>query len=114
MSSVVSPHASGDTELLYDPQYTIHGKSHEGMYSRIQELKKIQEIQHKYSWPKLPDVSSFEIELGKVNPLTLSHGIVTRYASEIEIHKYRNHKLNRYLLRLQIVLLKHINSPSKY
>jgi len=55
---------------------------------------------------RLPNISSFEINLGTFDPLMLANGILQRVKPEMNFSNYRNGKCNRYLLYITWRLLK--------
>jgi len=68
----------------------------------------------KYSWPRFPNISSFEIKLGHFNPLLLAFGLSGRLPGHIQTTHNRNGKLNRYLFYMKIQLLKSTSRPAVF
>jgi len=103
----------GDGVEILTPPWEHTGTLH-GMYAQIHLLRKHLGHDWKYSFPRFPNISTFEIKLGYFNPLLLAFGLAGRLPAEITTQTNKNTRLNRYLLRCQVRLFKLYNDPQLY
>lgn len=106
---IVSSRAKGDRVRIYSTKFSIQGSK--GLGRRKAHLTGlIRETGRHFSVLQIPDVSEFDIVLGLINPLLLAFGIVGRYGAEVKLTRYRNRKMNKYLLHVFTVLLGHLKA----
>jgi len=103
----------GDGVEILTPPWEHTGTLH-GMHAQVHSLRKLAGHTWKFSFPRFPNISSFEIKLGYFNPLLLAFGLAGRLPAEIKTELNNNARLNRYLLRCQIRLFRHFNDPQMY
>lgn len=104
---ITSSRAHGDRVLLYSTVYSVTGSKGLGRRkAHLSALLKRSGIAFKAI--QLPDVSEFGIVLGLVNPLLLAFGLVGRYASEIKLKRYRNRRMNKYLIHVFTQMVEHL------
>lgn len=106
----------GDTASLYSTEYVNVGPSGKGANSITYESLKalLRKDGFISSFKILPNISSFSIILGKVNPLLLASGLINRYKPRIEYVTNRNRHFNRYLMRMQVILARKRQYPKIY
>lgn len=104
---LISSRAHGDRVLLYSTVYSVTGAKGLGKRkAHLSALMKSNNISFKLL--QLPDVSEFGIVLGLVNPLLLAFGLVGRYASQVNLQRYRNRRSNKYLTHVFTKLVEHM------
>lgn len=110
----ITPPIGDSVEILQPSRPLGDGKALHGLYAGIQAIKKHRGGHWKYSFPRLPNISSFEIKLGYFNPLLLAFGLAGRLPGVITTTKNNNHRVNRYLVYVQLRLMKELDNPIKY
>jgi hypothetical protein len=104
---IISSRAYGDRVLLFSTLFKIHGSR--GLGRRKMHLSALlKESGRSFKIMQLPDVSEFGIVLGLVNPLLLAFGLVGRHSAEITMRRYRNRRMNKYLVYITTVLIEHL------
>lgn len=106
---IVSSRAKGDRVLIYSTKYTVTGSK--GLGRRKAHLTGLlREAGIHFKVLQLPDVSEFDIVLGLINPLLMAFGIVGRYGSEVKLRRYRNRRMNKYLVHVITALVGHLKA----
>jgi hypothetical protein len=112
INQLVSSRAQGDMIHLYSTVFSVSGgKSLGKRKAHLTALLK--ELGVGFHLPQLPDVSEFGIVLGLVNPLLLAFGLVGRYGAEIKLRRYRNRRMNKYLLHVFTVMVQLLKAGQK-
>jgi len=88
----------------------LRGSGSAGLQTRLWVISKRLEYKEKINFPRLPDISKFEIILGYFNPLLLAFGLSGRLPAQIITEPGRNGRINRYLLHMKIKLLESLPS----
>jgi len=103
----------GDAAQIVTPGIPVGTGSISGLNGEIKRLMDGWKME-KLSFPYLPNISTFEIELGYYNPLLLAFGLTSRLPGKITTTRNYNSKVQRYLLYTKLRLLKHISKPKLY
>jgi len=98
-------HLSGNTGDLLRTEFLVTGgtsnaKRRKDIYSEFRKLSGESQSEERLKIVQLPDVSKFEIALGKISALLLAFGLVKRMGNTITIERGKNGRLNKYILRI--------------
>lgn len=109
----ITPPTGDQVEILTPKPYRGTGRLH-GFYAEIKALRRTKGHTWRYSFPRFPNISKFEIVLGYFNPLLLAFGLAGRLPGEISTETNRNHRYNRYLVFSQVLLFRHLKDSKRY
>jgi hypothetical protein len=109
----ITPLTGDQVEILTPPDKLGTGRFY-GLNAEIKALRRTKGHTWKYSFPRFPNISKFEIILGYFNPLLLAFGLASRLPGEIRTETNRNRRFNRYLLFSQVLLFRHLHDPKRY
>jgi hypothetical protein len=105
----------GDIISRYVTKYQSKERSFKSFYAQIEtNLSKKGRNLKDISFPRLPNINKFKIQINMYNPLLLAYGILGKYKPTLTMNPYRNSHCKRYYLYMQMRLSKHLDDPNKY
>jgi len=105
----------GDIISRYETKFQSSERSLKVFYDRIESnLLKQDRTLKDISFPRLPNINKFKIQLNIYNPLLLAYGILGKYKPTITMNPYRNSHCKRYYVYMQRRLSENLQNPKVY
>lgn len=105
----------GDIVSRYETKFRSSERNLQVFYDRIESnLLKQGRTLKDISFPRLPNISKFKIQLNIYNPLLLAYGILGKYKPIITMNPYRNSHCKRYYVYMQQRLSQNLQNPKVY
>jgi hypothetical protein len=106
--------AKSKSDLFWSKSGVKTSKSRSALKAALKRAVSLRELDLKVKL--LPNVASFTLKLGQINPLLFTHGLLSRFGSRKVLIQGRNRNLNRYLVYMYLRLhrYKTLNKPNIY